>query len=151
MNHKINVLNHVRNMNINNLCIDACPNGTLINENLCEDNKCLLNRQNFLECLGNTPEGYYFDSNDQIYKKCFPDCKFCNGPGDKTNNNCIEYKAIKTTNLDISISEEINYSNYVEFLSLSENENKYQILLLILMKEIMIYIKHFKKLFGIIH
>ena len=96
-----------------NLCIDACPNGILINENLWEDNKCLLNKQHFVECLGNTPEGYYFDSNDQIYKKCFPDCKFCYGPGDKTNNNCIEYKAIKTTNLDISISEEINYSNYV--------------------------------------
>ena len=75
-----------------NICLDECPKGTLINNNICEDNPCLKNNQNLIECLDNTPEGYYFDAADELYKKCFEDCKFCNGPKEETNDNCIEYK-----------------------------------------------------------
>ena len=123
-----------------NFCVDECPSGTLLNENICEDNKCLIPAQNTVECLGNTPEGYYLDSNDQIYKKCFPGCKFCNGPGDEINNNCIDYKttpstliyysttqistifykiAYETTSKSIN-NDNINYSSYTKFLASSE-------------------------------
>ena len=74
----------------NKFCIDECPKGTLINGNICEDNKCLKNNHNSIECLGNTPEGYYLDTEDGLYKKCYSSCKFCNGQGDEINNNCLE-------------------------------------------------------------
>ena len=77
----------------NNICFDACPKGTLTNGKICEDNKCDRANHNEIECLGNVPEGYYFDSGDETYKKCFQACKFCSGEGDEINNNCIEYKS----------------------------------------------------------
>ena len=76
------------NYEYNKFCIDECPTGSLINGNICEDNPCLKNKHDFIECLDNTPEGYYYDSNDGYYKICFETCKFCNGPGDEANNNC---------------------------------------------------------------
>ena len=73
----------------NNICLDKCPNGTIMNNNKCEDNSCKINST---ECLNNTPKGYYLDMNDNIYKKCYENCNYCYGKGDKENNSCIECK-----------------------------------------------------------
>ena len=76
----------------NNICYKECPKGTLVNGNKCEDNKCKDESQNIIECLDKTPQEYYLDSSDELYKKCFQNCKFCYGPGNETINNCIECK-----------------------------------------------------------
>ena len=74
----------------NNICYNKCPEGTLNNNNNCEVvNKCY---KNYEECSSDAPEGYYYDINDSIYKKCYDTCKYCKGKGDKNNNNCIECK-----------------------------------------------------------
>ena len=44
------------------------------------------------ECFNGEPRGYYYDSNDEIYKKCFNSCDLCYGEGNITNNNCIKCK-----------------------------------------------------------
>ena len=71
-----------------NICYNRCPKGTLLNGNLCEDNLCLGNNKKILECDGETPEGYYYDKEDEIYKKCFENCRYCYGEGNETINNC---------------------------------------------------------------
>ena len=86
-NIKIDILNNTctesckgmgYNHEYNNICYEKCPENTFYkidNPNICYDK---------------TPEGYYFDSQDNIYKKCFSSCKYCYGPGEKDNHNCIE-------------------------------------------------------------
>ena len=83
-------LNTENNYEYNNICYNKCPKGTLVNNNICEDNLCNKEIQNEIECLGKTPQGYYLDLSDELYKKCFENCKFCYGQGNKTINNCIE-------------------------------------------------------------
>ena len=43
----------------------------------------------FYNCTNNI-EGYYLDSDDLFYKKCYKTCKRCNIKGDELNNNCLE-------------------------------------------------------------
>ena len=94
----------------NNICLDKCPKGTLLNDNICQNNKCLeYHKENIIDCKDDIPEGYYFDSNDQIYKKCFDTCKYCNGPGDNSNNNCIENN--NNNNDDSNASNDSNSIN----------------------------------------
>jgi len=92
-----------------NICYNECPKGTLINGNTCEDNKCKYNYLNNEECKDIIPKGFYLDINDGIYKKCFENCRFCYGPGNETNNNCIECNS----NL-IFINESIDDTNCYE-------------------------------------
>ena len=58
-----------------------CPNNTYI----LEDN------ENFI-CQDNTPNGYYLDEENEIYRKCFETCSKCEKGGNKTNNNCLKCK-----------------------------------------------------------
>ena len=51
----------------NNICYNKCPKGTLVNNNICRDNLCLEYDQDLIECLDNTPKGYYLDFTDEIY------------------------------------------------------------------------------------
>ena len=74
----------------NNICYNKCPKGTLMNNNSCEYNLCNQYNQDLIECLNKTPEGYYFDYKEEIYKKCYEKCKFCYGEGNETNHNCIK-------------------------------------------------------------
>ena len=99
-----------------NICDYKCPKGTLLNNSSCEDNECDKNEQsnaliyqNSIECLGKTPQGYYLDLKDEIYKKCFEKCKFCYGYGNETYNNCIECK----NNLSI-LADTIHNTNCYE-------------------------------------
>ena len=39
------------------------------------------------------PEGYYLDTGNNKYKKCYNSCKSCNKGGSETNHNCIECKS----------------------------------------------------------
>ena len=74
----------------NNICYNKCPKGKLVNNYFCEDNLCNNEIQNSIKCLDKTPQGYYLDLEDEIYKKCYKNCKFCLGPGNELNNNCTE-------------------------------------------------------------
>jgi hypothetical protein len=62
----------------NNMCYEKCPKGTILNyiDNTCKDNICNELNQNSIDCLDKTPQGYYLDLYDQIYKNCFENCKF---------------------------------------------------------------------------
>ena len=73
-----------------NICFNRCPNGTLLDNYFCRDNKCNSNNDTTEECIYEQPRGYYFDSYDNIYKKCFNSCDLCYGEGNITNNNCIK-------------------------------------------------------------
>ena len=106
----------------NNICLDKCPKGTLLNDNICQNNKCLeYHKENIIDCKDDIPEGYYFDSNDQIYKKCFDTCKYCNGPGDNSNNNCIENN--NNNNDDSNASNDSNSININTNTYVSEEES----------------------------
>ena len=76
----------------NNICYNKCPNGTLNYNNLCLDLNCAILSQYSIECSGDEPSGYYYDINEEIYKKCHDNCKTCLGEGDELNNNCSECK-----------------------------------------------------------
>ena len=39
-----------------------------------------------------SPEGYYLDELNSVYKPCYLSCKKCNISGDETSNNCLECK-----------------------------------------------------------
>ena len=75
----------------NSFCYNKCPQGTVADEFQCLINECK-NISNSATCKDETPLGYYYDSNDQIYKKCFEKCNYCYGEGNETNNNCLECK-----------------------------------------------------------
>ena len=122
----------------NKFCIDECPEGTLVNDNICEDNKCLKNNHNSIECLDNTPEGYYFDKEDGLYKKCYQGCKFCYGQGDATNNNCIGEnpssnnsneldQSPSTTHYELLTDTENKHFNFAtDYLTTVYNDNSYE-------------------------
>ena len=65
----------------NNTCYERCPDKTYE----------IINSNDKL-CYNETPEGYYLDSENQIFKKCFDTCKKCYNEGNEINNNCIECK-----------------------------------------------------------
>ena len=44
-------------------------------------------------CLNESPNGYYLDTENNIYKRCFDKCEKCNASGNEINNNCIECKS----------------------------------------------------------
>ena len=39
-----------------------------------------------------SPEGYYFDNEDSVYKLCFSSCRTCEKLGNETLQNCKECK-----------------------------------------------------------
>ena len=85
------------------MCFNECPNNTFIREGNESFN-------NAIECFKQEPEGYYFDSNDNLFKKCYETCKYCYGNGSYYNNNCKECK-----------------DNYAFYTNLNNITNCYQI------------------------
>ena len=69
------------------ICYEECPSDTYILFQ--EENE--VNENEVKECFDKEPDGYYFDINNNTYKKCFKNCKFCFGGGNGTNNNCKEW------------------------------------------------------------
>ena len=82
-----------------NKCYIECPEDTYPIYEINNDDF------NKIECYKKTPEGYYLDVNNRIYKKCFESCNYCHGEGNGTNHNCIECKA--------------NYAFYNNYLNIS--------------------------------
>ena len=64
-----------------------------------------LNNNNYINCY-NSPEGYYLDINDSIYRPCYSLCKSCDKDGNEIEHNCLEYN----TDYVISDSEVNDYN-----------------------------------------
>ena len=75
-----------------NVCYNKCPEGTILNDFICEDNFCAEQIGENENCKYGKPLGYYLDTDDNYYKQCFENCKTCYGEGDEGNNNCIDCK-----------------------------------------------------------
>ena len=88
----------------NNICYNKCPENTynINNEYLCLDKK---------------PEGYYFDSYNLIYKKCYSTCKICEEGGNETINNCIKCH---------DLLYEIEKNNYKNCINKCEEDDVYK-------------------------
>ena len=50
-----------------------------------------INNNPFYNC-SKSPEGYYFDEENYVYKSCYESCKSCFKSGDKNEHNCFECK-----------------------------------------------------------
>ena len=110
----------------NKQCFISCPKGTHIaykDEFLCEDDvKCPEFNINNTKCKENAKYGYYFDTNDGIYKACYKNCKKCYGPGNKENNNCSEcIETLTFINESIKIKNCFPICNYNYFIDSYNN------------------------------
>ena len=82
-----------------------------------------LNDGGFINCY-KTPEGYYLDLLNEIYKPCHPNCTYCYGEGNHDNHNCINCKEGYELNNDIQ-----NYNNCYkkcDFYYYFDESNNYQ-------------------------
>ena len=103
----------------NNICYNKCPIGSLLDNYFCLDNKCSENNFNSEECLNGKPRGYYYDSSDQIYKKCFYSCDSCYGEGSSTSHNC------KTCKENYKLIYENNCYEICKYYYYFDNNNNY--------------------------
>jgi len=69
---------HNYELEYNNICYHECPEDTYLTVN------------NSQICHDKTPEGYYLDLDEKIYKYCFYSCEYCYGEGNEINNNCTK-------------------------------------------------------------
>ena len=94
-----------------NLCYNSCPQGTLLDNYFCRDNTCNETVIDNEQCLNGEPRGYYYDSNEQIYKKCFYSCDSCYGDRSSPSHNC---KICKENYRFLNESESIYENNCYE-------------------------------------
>ena len=64
-------------------------------------------------------ENYYFDENEEIFKKCYNDCLHCEGKGDSDNMKCLDCKSPKYYTYQNNCIDDITNYYY------SEKEKKY--------------------------
>ena len=95
------------------------------------------NFNSFVKCFNEIPEGYFFDDDNIVYKKCFDTCKRCNDLGDENDNKCLDCfpgYILNNTNCTKIIE---NNNDYLETSSITErptqikkcsNEYKYLII-----------------------
>ena len=76
-----------------------------------DDIKCLEFGINNSACKEKTKEGYFFDINDGIYKRCHNNCKTCDNFGNETHNNCKECK------------KQFKYIDYDYYINKDNNKN----------------------------
>ena len=83
-----------------NRCIDKCKNDNIYKYEYndqcfisCLKDTYLLMREGEYFCFNNTPEGYYLDIEQKMYKKCYYTCRECYGEGNETFHNCLECKS----------------------------------------------------------
>ena len=90
-----------------------CPNVAL-NKKLCT--KCNvnyypiendpLNIGDYFNCYNKSPNGYYLDINDSLYKKYYESCETCEAKGDNVFHNCL------ICNTEFNFKININMNNY---------------------------------------
>ena len=51
-----------------------------------------LNIGEYFNCYNETPEGYYLDKNNSLFKKCYNACETCEMKGDDNFHNCLKCK-----------------------------------------------------------
>ena len=59
----------------------------------------------YFNCYNETPNGYYFDKNELLYKKCYYACETCEIKGNDEFHYCLK--------CNIEFNFEINTSNYI--------------------------------------
>ena len=73
------------------ICLDSCYDELFEYKNICYID-CPYNTYRLFEfrniCVDSIPENYYFDTNDNIYKKCYNRCRTCRQYGNDTIHNC---------------------------------------------------------------
>ena len=80
------------NYSCNGICYEQCPeNSHVIIKNISNKNNIFEEYEDGVAKCFYKPEGYYLDE-DGFYEECFKNCKFCYGPGNETQNNCIMCK-----------------------------------------------------------
>ena len=73
----------------NGICYEHCPEDAhAIIKNISNKDSIFEEYDDGVAKCFYSPEGYYLDE-DGFYKECFENCRFCYGPGDEENNNCI--------------------------------------------------------------
>ncbi|MBO6243132.1 MAG: BspA family leucine-rich repeat surface protein [Clostridia bacterium] len=75
----------------NSVCYNKCPDNTILDDFQCIDNYCIEDEDNEVDttkCVDGKPIGYYFDTNDNVYKQCYQSCQSCNGEGTEEDHNC---------------------------------------------------------------
>ena len=102
----------------NNICKDECPKETY--PLFCEEKEC----NNIIrKCYDKTPEGYYLDLSNKVYKKCFESCKSCKDEGNITNHNCLECNSNFMFLKDLPDGK--NCYNSCEYYYYNEENNNY--------------------------
>ena len=107
-----------------NKCDIKCKTCTLesVNNNLCtscNNDKGYFQKEddtlnnNIIECLSGEQEGFFFQETNKIYKKCYKTCKFCEGPGDDSDNKCKECLS-NYLKLNNNCYENCNDYNYID-------------------------------------
>ena len=69
----------------NNLCM-TCNNSN----NYFQKYNDSSNNNNFIKCYNEGFEGYFLDTNTNMYMPCYSTCKNCNGLGTEHDNKCVE-------------------------------------------------------------
>ena len=81
---------------------------------------------NFIKCY-NSPDGFYLDMENLLYKKCFHSCKECNKGGNESYHNCLKCK--EDYKYEIQFDNYTNcYSSYLDcpyFYYFDMNEQEY--------------------------
>ena len=87
-----------------NKCIDKCKNDDIYKYEYkkncytkCPGETYILEDKNDYLCYNKTPDGYYLDKENNIFKKCYESCFKCDTGGNETIHNCKECKANYTS------------------------------------------------------
>ena len=78
----------------------------------------------YINCYNETPTGYYLDTINSIYKKCYYTCETCEIKGDNEFHNCL--KCNNDFNFEIHINNYINcYVNCIYYYYFDNNNYYY--------------------------
>jgi hypothetical protein len=73
-----------------------CEKGKYLHEDKrCRENcptKSYLLEDDMTTCYNKSPDGYYLDIINGLYKKCYETCSTCSMNGNRINNNCLGCK-----------------------------------------------------------
>ena len=76
----------------------------------------------YINCY-NQPDGYYLDTNDYLYKKCYNTCKVCNKEGNNLTHNCK--KCNENFLFGINKNNYLNCYNICNYYYYIDNDNNF--------------------------